>query len=64
MVSIVDPTGTTEFDPLCKAGDLTQDTTGGQLIFNTVRIGLWIGAGFLLWHRVASSFGGKTANVA
>lgn len=62
-VTIEAPTGDAVFDPICRAGEFTQTTAGGGVLYMTMRIALWVGCGLFLLHRIAGSFGGK-ADVA
>lgn len=49
----------TNWDPLYQAGQFMQTTTGGQVVYDLIRIGLWVGFAFFAWSRVSAAFGDK-----
>lgn len=49
------------FDPITEAGKFTQGSGFGNVIFQTMKIAILIGAILSMWPRIGRSFGGKEA---
>lgn len=51
---------TTVIDPMQSAGQLMNDGPGPfHWIYDAIKVGLWVGAVWWIWTRVAATFGGK-----